>query len=66
MGTDRVSASYLVERVEPVGRSISGGYRFGKVAIAEATTLATETEANKVLKCMKRQDSDAEYTVVSL
>ena len=66
MGNDRVSSAYLVERVEAVGRSIASGYRFGKVSMNEATTFKTETEATKVMKSIKRQDTDSDYTVVSL
>jgi len=66
MGNDRVSSAYLTERAEPVGRSISAGYRFAKVAMNAATTFKTETEATKIMRSIKRQDTDANYTVVSL
>ena len=66
MGNDRACSAYLVERSEPVGRSISSGFRFGKVAMSEAKTFRTETEATKIMRSMKRQDNSATYAVVSL
>lgn len=66
MGNDRVSASYLIERAEPQGRSMSAGYRFAKVSRDDASTFRSETDAQKILRSIRQRARDAEYEVITL
>jgi len=66
MGEDRVSASYLVERTQPVGRSLSAGYRFAKTAVDNATTFRSLNEAEKIMRSISRQDTSCDYAVIEL
>lgn len=66
VGNDRVSSSYLIERAEPMGRSLAAPYRFAKVARSEATSFRTETEAKKVMRSISSRDRDSLYAVITL
>jgi hypothetical protein len=66
MGNDRASSMYLTERAEPVGRSLSAGYRFAKIARSNAATFRSETEAKKVMQSMRKRDSDGNYSIIAL
>jgi hypothetical protein len=66
MGDDRASSSYLIERSEPQGRSLSAGYRFAKVACGEATSFRTETEATRIMRSIRNRDRGATYAVIAL
>ena len=65
-GSDRASSMYLVERVNHIGRSVSAGYRFSKVARSEATSFRSEAEATKIMKSLRNRDSDGVYSVITL
>ena len=60
------SSAYLVERANPLGRSVASNYRFAKVARTNATKFQTETEATKVMKSMKRTMGEGNYSLVTL
>ena len=65
-GSDRASSMYLVERAEPVGRSMSAGYRFAKTSRSNASTFRTEKEATKIMQSMRKRDRDGSYAVIAL
>lgn len=67
MGNDRVSSSYLMERSEDQGRSISAGYRFGKISRTDAASLRSQKDASKIMQSIKRRENnDGVYEVISL
>jgi len=65
-GWDRASSSYVVERSQPVNKSIGGGYRFAKTSLSEAVQFE-QTTAKKILTSLKRNDShkgESTYTLI--
>ena len=58
-------SAYLIERHAPKGRSIASNYRFGKVAVGEATAVSLD-RAQSVIRSLRRIDGSGCYSLIAI